>query len=491
MIKTNTTRNYILFILIFFSFTAYGQEGEMSVCDSIHLERAILHDSLIETYNLRKDSDSLNTYLNERFFGVLDSTLDCTYPFIHFEKNNFRFYTQNSPTFENLFFKIQQMAKYKNGKLNFFHIGGSHVQADIYTNIIRERLQTYWKDLPGDRGFVFPFKMAKTNNPWNYSFTSHNTWQGHRSVIHRSDSVHYGLLGMAASCSDSIIDLNFSYSKSALKPPIDHVRIFHNKGALNYIIQFDSILNPVLSQRTNEKLGYTDTYFKKEAISFSVKFIRIQDTLLVDKQDTLRSDEVYRSASFDGPLYIYGMELSNKHPGISYTAIGVNGAGLYTYRDNESFQEQLAISRPDFVVFSVGTNDANMTYDKFNPEEYKNNLETMMKRVYRANPDCAILLTVPNDAYYKRKYLNRNIAREREVINELAKKYEVPVWDLYGIMGELGSSKTWKNHGLMKADFVHFTADGYYLKGDIFFEAFMKWLEQMEHRPPISILTKG
>ena len=104
----------------------------------------------------------------------------------------------------------------------------------------------------------------------------------------------------------------------------------------------------------------------------------------------------------------------------------------------------------------------------------------MMQIVLRANPNCAILLTVPNDAAYHRKYLNRNIAREREVIIELAEKYKVPVWDFYGIMGELGSSKTWLKKGLMQSDMVHFTPIGYHLKGDLLIDAFLKYIDQMK-----------
>jgi len=66
------------------------------------------------------------------------------------------------------------------------------------------------------------------------------------------------------------------------------------------------------------------------------------------------------------------------------------------------------------------------------------------------------------------------------MIITLARKYEAAVWDMYGIMGELGSSKTWSRNRLMRGDLVHFTAPGYRLKGDMFFESFLKWLEQMQ-----------
>jgi lysophospholipase L1-like esterase len=48
-------------------------------------------------------------------------------------------------------------------------------------------------------------------------------------------------------------------------------------------------------------------------------------------------------------------------------------------------------------------------------------------------------------------------------------------------MGELGSSKTWQNAGLMQADLVHFTPLGYQLKGKLLTDAFLKFLEQMRN----------
>ena len=100
----------------------------------------------------------------------------------------------------------------------------------------------------------------------------------------------------------------------------------------------------------------------------------------------------------------------NNSPGVSYTAIGINGAGLYTYLANKRFEDQLKTYPPDFFAYAVGINDGNTTTAKFDPAVYKRNLEKMLQMALRANPDCALLLTVPNDAYYYRKYANKNIA---------------------------------------------------------------------------------
>lgn len=98
-----------------------------------------------------KRKDSLNHYFYPAFL-TLDSTLSNTYPFINFSANCFRFYSPESPNWERLYDDLSRMVQYKDRKLNFYHIGGSHLQADIYTHDFRTYLQTRWADLPGDRG---------------------------------------------------------------------------------------------------------------------------------------------------------------------------------------------------------------------------------------------------------------------------------------------------------------------------------------------------
>ncbi len=393
----------------------------------------------------------------------MDTSLRSTYPFVEYALNNYKFHTKESPNFETFYTKLDRIAREKKGKLNLYHIGGSHLQADIYTNDVRENLQQRWEGVPGERGWVFPFDLAGTNNPWNYEFSSPNSWNAYRSIPHRPSKYDfdYGLLGAAVTCSDTVIDVKFQYDRTSSKPPFDHIRIFHNIGEFPYWMHFgaDEIL--VTKSTHNLELGYTDVWFSDPVDTLNIQF--------------------RRTGVYAPELELHGFILMNDAAqGISYTAIGINGAGLYTYLDNIRFEEQLKTYPPDFFAFSVGTNDGNVPYDKFHPEVYKRNLEKMMQMVLRANPDCALLLTVPNDSYYHRRYLNKNIGRERDVIVELAEEYQMAVWDLYGLMGGLGSSKTWKNNQLMKSDLIHFTADGYHFKGDLYLDALMKFMDQME-----------
>lgn len=84
------------------------------------------------------------------------------------------------------------------------------------------------------------------------------------------------------------------------------------------------------------------------------------------------------------------------------------------------------------------------------------------------------MFTTNNDSYFKRKYPNKKAEEVRAVMKNLAAKYGGGVWDMYGLMGGLGSVRTWEKAGLAKKDKIHFTKAGYETVGDLLFEAIIK-----------------
>jgi len=403
--------------------------------------------------------DDLRNY-NHPEFAKSNSEISEKKSLINLDCNQFAFFSEKSTNWFYLYTEIQKMIAKKDRKLNFYHIGGSHIQADIYTHDFRTFLQSNWPGLDGERGLVFPFGLASTNNPSNYNFSSPNNWTGFRSVSARPEDLQYGLTGAAIKCADSLIVVNFKHMRSLVKPPFNRLRIYHNTGEFFYDMNFGS-----------QELFVTDTYHHADLGYSEIRFS--------DKMDSL-DIQFIRTCNIATSLEIYGFEFLNDLPGITYNAIGINGAGLYTYLGNEHFLRDLKIHPPDFFAFSLGTNDAYTSYENFNPQKYKENLEEMMKLILTVNPKCAILLTVPNDCLFNKKHVNKNTERQREVIYQLAAKYEQAVWDFYGIMGELGSSKSWKENGLMQTDYVHFTAGGYHIKGSLLIDAFLKYLLQFD-----------
>ncbi len=362
---------------------------------------------------------------------------------------------ETSPYFNNFFSQLDSIYEGKKENLHIFHIGGSHIQADIYSNKLRSYFQNMNSVSQGQRGFVFPFKLAHTNNPSNYKIEANKEkWEGYRNSVLK-DSVAWGLAGVTAAfrdCDDTI-SIKANYKTHTKKPYTFHkLRIFYNTWKDHYNLNIlDSTL--VAFDTINYEKMYREFRFSRNVKELEMA-IQIKDTATI------------------GPEFLLmGMEFMNDNPGIEYTSIGVNGASFGSFDRSTYFEKQLGLYKPDLFIISIGTNDAYMPVKDFKTEEFRANYEAFIQMIQHINPQCAILLTVPNDDYYKRKYANKNTAVQAEIILELAKKYQMATWNLYEIMGGLGSSNKWYKNKLMPRDRIHFTYLGYSIKADLLLKA--------------------
>ena len=71
------------------------------------------------------------------------------------------------------------------GRVSILQIGGSHIQADMYTEVFRQRLDSLNGGLRPARGFLFPFSVAKTNNPPGYKVHRGGEWQMARCSVRK------------------------------------------------------------------------------------------------------------------------------------------------------------------------------------------------------------------------------------------------------------------------------------------------------------------
>ena len=384
---------------------------------------------------------------------ILDSILPIHGKVIHQEENQLKFASE-SPYFNTFFKRLDSVFEGKKDKLHIFHIGGSHIQVDIYSNKLRTYLQNTNEVSMAQRGFIFPFHLARTNNPSNYQISgTKSKWQGYRCSA--TDSIAWGLSGITAAFrekSDTIyIKANYkNYTKKQYT--FSKFRLFHNTWNDDYqITLLDSTL--VDWEITNYESFYKEYHFKTAVDSVAFRL------------------ELKETANISPEFLFMGAELMNENPGIEFTSIGVNGASFGFYNRSAYFEKQLQLYTPDLFIISIGTNDAYMPVSYFNTDKFRKYYEDFIQMIQRINPNCAILLTVPNDSYYKRKYQNKNTATQQIIINELAQKYQMAVWDFYEIMGGLGSSNRWYKNKLMPRDRIHFTHLGYQIKADLLLNA--------------------
>lgn len=345
---------------------------------------------------------------------------------------------------------LDSLLTHKNFRINVVHFGGSHIQADIYSNLLRDSMMTMDSGMAGPRGLVFPFSAVKTNNPRNYIVKSTGNWQGHRSAV-SYHSANWGVTGITATTIDTLASISIRVRNSSASAPFTEVKVLCDTGSLYTVelLPWDNIINI----ERHHSLGY-------------YKFILAQATdsmqIVVRKTDTTNKT----------PFELYGIILDNEAPGIAYHSIGANGSSFKSNARCALFQQHLVEINPDLVIISIGTNDS--FEGDFTEENFFTRYDTFIQKIRAINSNAQFILTVPNDSYYKRKYPNLNTAKAEAAIYRLAIKYNALVWDFYKIMGELKSAKTWMYAGAMRKDLIHFSNEGYILKGELFWDAFLR-----------------
>jgi len=393
---------------------------------------------------------------------IISDSLQQHYPFINWEANNIK-HADSSVTFKNLYQKLDNIYNNEEEKLHVFHIGGSHIQADMYSNRLRHYLQNMSPKAKGQRGLVFPYKMAKTNNPLNYKVIFDGEWKGYRCS--RNDSVAWGLQGVSAKFKDSIANITVNanyknYSKDTYN--FNKLRVFYDEWTSDYEVLLNN-QDIVAKTIINSDAHYIEFTLNKTVTELDFCIKRIDN-------------------SDDSEFIMMGIEFMNDNSGIEYTTIGVNGASFAFYDRCAYFEKQMLLYTPDLFIISIGTNDTYTT--DFKPQKFKAYYEKLINSIQKANPDCAILLTVPNDSYYKREFANPNTKLAAKVIYELSEEYKMAIWDLYEIMGGLNSSQKWYTNKLMPKDRIHFTRKGYDIKADLLLKALVNsWEKEMNYQP--------
>ncbi len=383
---------------------------------------------------------------------------DCD--FARFDKNRIEF-PGDSSAFERLFEKMDSVLFQGQGNLRIMHIGGSHVQAGTLTKRLRNNLLSLRPALDGGRGLVFPFSAAHTNNPSSFTTSYVGSWKVTKNVQRVPDR-RLGLTGIALSASDD--KASVMVTAVARDPlPQDPTFRFNDVRVLGYSSAGERVPVVVLSKGDTLVGCRTDSCW-----SFTLPAL---------------TDSVRIATKGEGEFTLTGIFLDNPFPGISVTGIGVNGASLGSYAKCPDLLNDLKMVNPDLVVFAVGINDA--TAANFSVEDFVSRYKTLVSQVRSVNPDCALLFVTNNDSFrrVRRKgyVVNSNGKLAEQGFLRLGKDCDAGVWDLFEIMGGLGSMRKWEAAGLAKGDKIHFTEQGYDLVGDLLFNALMdKYVEHLK-----------
>ena len=360
------------------------------------------------------------------------------------------------------FDKLSRLMQGADEQLNILHIGGSHVQAGDFTHRMRTNLASLGRN--GGRGLLFPFSALRTNTPASYTIGCEGVWDGVRCVK-RDTLVPLGLSGACVTTRDTL---------ARLVLPLVDLRAWP-ASQLRVLGQADTPqIRPIL-------LCGTDTLQPLPADScagFRFCLPESADTCVLSF-----SGIVQDSLGFS----VRGFLPEGAAPGITYTASGINGASVPAWLRCSLFAEELSLLPPDLVILGLGINDANVWPQKFDVAQFKENYRQLIRRIRDVSPQCCFVFITNNDCWFnfrgRRRQYNTNTPRVEQAMKELAAEEGAAVFDVFALMGGLRSSNAWVRAKLLRPDHIHFTREGYYLLGDLLYNALARAAQQQLGSP--------
>jgi len=379
------------------------------------------------------------------------------YGFVNYDDNRLLYFKPDA--LNSFFSKLNRLENKKDCQVNIFHLGDSHIQADMFSGKVREKFSEDSRFPMSARGFVFPYSAARTNNPYNYKTFFSRTWVGKRSVKRRDNS-RWGISGISIETYQANSTVSLHPNVDDFSYDIKKVKVFYPNTDPS---SFDIV--PKLSAG-NSVSGY---FVGDGFVEFTFRRPQSAVELVVTKNRDNQSKFI-----------LQGVTLENTAPGIVYSASGVNSADVDSYFRCTDFEKHAEILSPDLVVVSLGTNDAYMY--AFDSKQFKTNIRVLVNKIRRVSPETTVLLTTPADNFRRRRYPNKNNEKARQAIFEVAREMGLVVWDLYQVMGGFQSINNWYSNRLAQRDKLHFTSKGYQLQGELLYQAIDQGYRQYQRQ---------
>ena len=375
-------------------------------------------------------------------------------------------------------------------------LGDSHIQADWITSFLRNKFQEKYGN--AGRGLVFPYPVANSNGPDDFTSATNQTWENFRLVYEQDVFPQMGASGFViGNQQDSFLEIKFKNPEETF----DKVIIFNdekmngekfqlykeNQSLSNFVSKSaERMKYTVLSGETFPELAskfYTTTTklaqingvgiknpmegnsYQIDKISFNYNpdfenlIEKIADYQFSGDKTLVQLSEpqntfLMKTNAKNGNMF-YGFQfLKNVKKGVVFNTVGVNGA---TYADFLKFplqMEQLNSIQPDLVMISLGTNESLSSITK---EDFQKNISDLVSKFKEQNPNLPILLISPTDNRLKSQKIKELVSW----IEESAQLKKVAFFNLYEATGGSGYFKKALNKKEANTDGVHFLRPGY------------------------------
>lgn len=347
-----------------------------------------------------------------------------------------------------------QRAAAGEGQARIMVYGASHVAADYFTNVVRERLQERFGD--AGHGFVMPARP----------------WRGYR---------HLG--GLSVESPRRVWDGLRVRASTRDVEPLGHAGMAIEGDSANAWGRIDTGENAagrwVIFYLQQPDGGSFDVSIDGRRV---VRIATASEQVSGGFQSFTMSDEPHQlevRLRGDGPVRIFGSSVEREAPGVIVDTMGLNGARAvsHLYWQEEIHRQYLRMLAPDLVVMAYGTNESG---DDGHPiEEYEAELRAVVARTRGTVPDAACMLIGPSDRPLREdgEYVDRpRTAEVNEVQRRVSRDLGCVYFDLVAFGGGPLSMLQWAHTDppFAQRDYVHFTGRGYLRLGDVLHDTLLR-----------------
>lgn len=392
-------------------------------------------------------------------------------------------------------------------------LGDSHIQAGWLSEFLRTTLQKDYGN--AGRGLVFPYSIANSNNPDDFTAITNTTWENFRLVHQQNTFPQIGLSGFIISNNQasSYIEMTFKNENDAF----DEVRVFHDavmKGQSYTTYQNpESLKNYTQLSKANEVYTTTEESLPELASRFYTTTAKIKQLnggnltnvaknmkLWIEKTQIIydarfeKLNKKLSSGFFDSPVTtiqipllshrflielpkaethrFYGFQfLNTQSKGLVLNTIGINGASFSDFTRYPLQLQQLAFLKPNFVIIALGTNESVSTITK---AEFLNNAKKLIRSLKQnLTTDPALLIVSPTDNLKNPKKIKEIV----EWLKEFADSEKISFLNLY----ELTGGEHYFQNSLKKKqankDGIHFLKEAYEKQAELIYRAIKSCLK--------------
>ena len=138
----------------------------------------------------------------------------------------------DSVALKSFYEKLYRLDKHEQQRVSIVHIGDSHLQADVFSGAVRQNMQRRFGN--AGRGLIFPYRVAKSNEPNSYKTTTNIAWDSKRNSI-LTKSLPIGISGFTIETADTSAMINLMVKdQPGLGYAFTKFTLFHEKGKNNY-----------------------------------------------------------------------------------------------------------------------------------------------------------------------------------------------------------------------------------------------------------------